>query len=149
MTVAFAAKMFVAVWLGKFLLLLSPVSTTVISAAIFFLSAALIWCKDEEKIDSDSQVSSKTSGALVAFASLVFCEWIDPGQISASVLTAQSNLPFAVWIGGTLALLTKGVLALLIGVTLRNKIPAMALRKIAATSFAIIGLFSLGRLFIR
>ncbi|MDT5262077.1 MAG: Ca2+/H+ antiporter, family, partial [Acidobacteriota bacterium] len=77
------------------------------------------------------------------FASLFLTEWGDPGQISAAALTAQTHLPHAVWLGGTLALTTKGALALTLGLKLRDRINEKVLRRVAAASCCILGLLAL------
>ena len=81
--------------------------------------------------------------SLVPFASLFLTEWGDAGQMSAAALTAQSKLPMAVWAGGTLALMTKGALAVVLGLKLREKLPERTLRRAAVFSCCLLGALAL------
>jgi putative Ca2+/H+ antiporter (TMEM165/GDT1 family) len=144
-TLAFAGKMFVAVLLGRVLVLLSPQRAAVLSACAFFLSATLIWFgeKDETPRRTVSNTSS-LQAAFVCFATLFFTEWGDPGQIAAAALALKSHWLLATWLGGTLAMMTKGTLAMTLGVKLRDRIPRRTLRTVACTSCCVLGVLALG-----
>ena len=65
---------------------------------------------------------------LAAFATLFFAEWGDPGQIAVAFLCARSGAPMAVWAGGSLALVTKAILATTLGVAIRQWLDPRTLR---------------------
>ena len=65
---------------------------------------------------------------------------------SAAALAAGSNAPGLVWMGGTLALCTKGALAMTLGVSLRKHVPDRLARTIASSSCFVLGLISLREL---
>ena len=142
--VAFALKMLVAVLLGSAVARFESPWTNVISAIAFFISAMLIWF--DEPVATSSEPVARVHwlrAAAVSFASLFFTEWGDPGQISAAALTVKSHAAMAVWLGGTLAMLTKGAVAMMIGVKLRERLPHRMLRTLASASCCLLGVLAL------
>jgi putative Ca2+/H+ antiporter (TMEM165/GDT1 family) len=143
LAVAFGGKMLVAVLLGKALVQMPAPWTTVLSAVVFFSAAIFIWFKKPERVLSQPfRTTTGLRATAIAFASLFFTEWGDPGQISAAALTVQSQLPFATWLGGTLALMTKGAFAMTVGVKLRNWMPEKMLRTLASASCCVLGVLA-------
>lgn len=143
MFLAFGGKMLVAVLAGQVLVRIPPHWTAVLSAAIFFTSAILIWFKKPKPLPGPNSVEVKWSRAmLVPFGALFLTEWCDPGQLAAVALTAQSHLPLATWLGGTLALMTKGGLAVTLGLKLRDRMPEKRLRALAVASCCLLGMIS-------
>ena len=55
-------------------------------------------------------------------------------RCSAGTAAARSHAPVMVWIGATLALVTKGALALVFGVGLSRRVPRKAMRFVALTA---------------
>ena len=144
MLIAFAAKMFIAVLLGQTLAQMPVHWLQGLSAMIFFFAAVLIWIKRPKPGYAQPAVTRIWSrAAVIPFASLFFSEWGDPGQISAAALTAKSQLPLIIWLGGTLALVTKGVFAMILGLKLRDRLPQNALRIIATASCCTLGVLAL------
>lgn len=144
MLLAFGGKMFVAVLLGKVLVQIPANRAAALSGLVFFLAAAFTWFRaPEEAGELPPAPASWLRATLVPFASLFLTEWGDPGQISAAALTAQSNQPTAAWLGGTLALTTKGVLALTLGLRLRERVNRRALRVLATASCCLLGVLAL------
>ena len=82
--------------------------------------------------------------AALSFGTLFLTEWGDPGQIAAAAIAAQTQLPLAVWVGGVLALMTKGAAAMLVGTKVRTWVPERALRMIAVATCSLMGLIALG-----
>ena len=144
MLVAFGGKMLAAVLLGRALVQIPAHWTAALSALIFFIAAAFSWFRGTETVPSQpSAPATWRRATLVPFASLFLTEWGDPGQIAAAALTAQSNMPLAAWLGGTLALTTKGALALTLGLKLRDRINEKALRVVATASCCVLGILAL------
>ena len=145
-TLAFALKMFAAVLLARLLVSLH-FWTDLLSAVAFFLSGLFVWFQEPDTTKAAPQVNSDRWRAVaVSFASLFLTEWGDPSQIAVAALTAKSHLLLAPWLGGTLALGTKGGLALLVGVKLRDHLPRRTLRALATASFAVLGILALRQL---
>jgi Ca2+/H+ antiporter, TMEM165/GDT1 family len=132
---AASAKMFVAVMAGRLVASLPPLILSIISAVTFLGMAIAIWFKkpeDESKEPVPGQRFWKT--AALAFAAIFFTEWADVGQITVAVLAAQRGAPFIVWLGASLAMLTKIVLSATVGLGLRRWVPVRALRVASAAA---------------
>src|ERR1700741_5235955 len=130
---AFAVKMFVAVLLGRIIAELPQNFVILTSSITFFITAMTIWFKQKDPAPTASENEARIpKGALFAFLAIVFSEWADPGQIMAAPLTARYKLPFVVWLAGTLALITKGVVVLALGRGLRKRVPMQWLRPASA-----------------
>lgn len=143
-TVAFAGKVLAAVMLGKVIVELHSQWIDVLSAAAFFFSALFIWFKEPEPIAAERPVSDGWWRAAVAgFASLFLTEWGDPGQIAVAALAVKSHSMLGTWLGGTLAMATKGGLAIAVGRKLRDRIPRGILRAVASGSCCALGALSL------
>ena len=141
---AVAGKMLAAVLLGKVLLKMPAHWTTAVSSIAFFTAAVFLWLRKAEPVArQDAKAGTWFRAAAVSFSSLFFTEWGDPGQIAAAAFTVQSHLPVAAWLGGTLALMTKGALAMSLGVKLRSRLPERGLRRLATASCCVLGLLAL------
>lgn len=145
-TLAFALKMLAAVLLARLLVLLH-FWTDVLSAVAFFLSGLFVWFQRPESTKATILGNSGWwRSVALSFAPVFLNEWGDPSQIALAALAAKSHLLLAPWLGGTLAMGTKGGLALLVGVKLRDHLPHRTLRAFATASFAILGILALRRL---
>jgi len=110
----------------------------------------LIWCEGHEKATDKTTVNvSWPRAALVSFGALFLTEWGDPGQISAAALTLKSHSVAPVWLGGSLAMITKGTLAIVLGVKLSDRLPQRTLRILASASCCILSVLALGGIVFR
>jgi putative Ca2+/H+ antiporter (TMEM165/GDT1 family) len=143
LVLAFAGKMLVAVLLGRAVVHLHLRWLNLVSAGAFFLSAMLIWF-DEPKSEAHESATDIywARAALICFASVFFSEWGDPGQIAAAALAAKAHSWIAPWLGGTLAMVTKGVLAMTLGLRLRDWLPQWTLRSLASASCGVLGVLA-------
>jgi putative Ca2+/H+ antiporter (TMEM165/GDT1 family) len=143
--VASSAKMLVAVMLGSFVIRFQSHWTYVISGVAFFISAILIWRDEPGTALPNDQPRSEswTKGALACFAAFFFTEWGDPGQISAAALVLKSHMVLGTWLGGTLALMAKGAVAMTIGMQIRHRLPQRTLRLVASASCCVLGVLAL------
>lgn len=143
-SLAFLGKMLIAVWFGQLLSQLPSSWMSAISAATFLASAVCLWFHKEKPPSVHSGIPvSWTSGVSVSFVSIFFSEWADLGQISAAALVMKSHAPGLVWLGGSLALCTKGALALALGLSLRDRVPRHVVRLLSAASCLVLALISL------
>jgi len=144
MSAASACKMLVAVLLARVFFHIQSTWAGVISAIAFFVSAMFLWFKEPEVSRKELAINANTwSAGLVCFASLFVTEWGDPSQIAVAALTAKSHAWVAPWLGGTLAMTLKGILALTLGMRLGDWFPPRTLRVLAATSCCVLGLLTL------
>jgi Ca2+/H+ antiporter, TMEM165/GDT1 family len=137
------AKMSVAILLASVLRQLPPAVAAGISAATFFGMAVVLWHRrpsdrsgEEEKTRPWPQVT------LLSFSAIFFTEWGDVGQITTAALAIRYHAFFMVWLGATLALITKGILAMTVGMTLRRYLPAQLLRYGAISLCLLMGVFA-------
>lgn len=142
-TIAFAIKTLVAILLGSVIAELPTSLVATTSTVTFFLTALVIWFKRSSNTPAEREYQSHLPKALlVPFAAILFSEWGDIGQIMAATLTARYQAPLVVFLGATLALVTKGVLALIIGFSLRRRVPISVLRPVSAILCVIMGIMS-------
>ena len=143
-SVAFMGKMLAAVSLGRFISDLPVNAVAGTSAATFFITATVIWFKKSEYQPTESRQAQASwlKAAVIAFAAIFFTEWADIGQITAATLAARYQAPGVVWYSATLALMTKGALAVTLGLGLRKSVPKNILRPIAVTVCVLMGFVS-------
>jgi putative Ca2+/H+ antiporter (TMEM165/GDT1 family) len=127
---AFGLKMLVAVAVGEALGLLPAGVVRVLAVASLLGAAAAIWRETHEKEGEHPAASRRGSAhpVLISFTAVFFIEWADPGQLAAAMLSVRYHAPGEVWIAATAALLTKGALAITVGLTLRRWVPKTVLR---------------------
>jgi Ca2+/H+ antiporter, TMEM165/GDT1 family len=139
-------KMLAAVLLGRMLMHFQSHWTDLISGVAFFVSAILIWSEEGPvEIEDRANSGSWMKGALACFASFFLTEWGDPGQISAAALVLKSHLMLGTWLGGTLAIMAKGGVVLLIGLQIRDRLPQRTLRLVASASCCVLGTLALSQ----
>lgn len=139
--VAFMLKMGAAVLLGRLVAGLPATTMAAVSAITFFAMAAAVWFKRPASPAAEPAPHWRSAAAM-SFAAIFFPEWGDAGQITAALLSAQSREPQVVWLGGTLALLTKAALALTLGVGLRRWVSQRIVRGGTVTLCVIMGLLA-------
>ena len=142
-TLAFAGKMLVAVLLVRLLVRLH-FWTDMISAVAFFISALFLWLKEPEPgKPPDNQKGAWGKGMAVCFVALFLTEWGDPSQVAVAALSLKSQSLLAPWLGGTLAMATKGGMAITVGLKLRQRFSQQVLRTVATASFVVLGILAL------
>jgi putative Ca2+/H+ antiporter (TMEM165/GDT1 family) len=148
-TAAFAAKALAAVLLAQILVRFHSQWVDVLSAVAFFVSALLIWFREPESPLAEHRADTRWwKAAAISFGALFLTEWGDPGQIALAAITMKSHLLSASWLGGTLAMATKGGLAITLGLSLRNRLPMGVLRATASGSCCILGIMALAGSFL-
>ena len=134
---AYALKTLAAVVAANAVSHLPPAVVAAVSCATWLVAAWAVWRREEGK----TQTSAQTRGSrpwLIAFASIAFTEWGDPGQLATALLTVRFHAPLFVWSGATAALLTKSAAAAALGVTARHYLDLRWLR-VAATAVCVGG----------
>ena len=133
-SVAFMGKSLAAVLFGRFIATLPPWLIATTSAVTFLVMAIVLWRKRPTPPDpSDAPKVGWPRAMLVGFSSIFFSEWADVGQITTALLVAQYHQPVDVWVGATLAMVTKSLLAVTLGLGLRRWVPVGALRAISVS----------------
>jgi putative Ca2+/H+ antiporter (TMEM165/GDT1 family) len=128
-TIAFMAKMAVAVAVGEQIAHLPRVLVAVVTSLSFIGVAYTVWRKPMIAKAKKKEDHTAGKAAMVSFAAIFFSEWGDVGQITAAAMAARYPTPAAgatvpwpiiVWIGAVLAMVTKGALAASIGAGARK-----------------------------
>jgi putative Ca2+/H+ antiporter (TMEM165/GDT1 family) len=127
-TIAFMAKMAVAVYVGDRIAHLPPLLVATVTALSFIGVAYTVWRKPLKERTKKKYEHTAGKAALISFAAIFFSEWGDVGQITAATMaakamaepTATSAWPYIVWAGAVLAMVTKGALAASIGAGARR-----------------------------
>lgn len=130
---AYALKMAVAVLIADAVTHLPAVALAVVSCVTWLVTGWAVWRREEEH----AAVRWAGPPAVIAFASIAFTEWGDPGQLAAALLAAHFKAPLLVWSGATAALLTKAAAALVVGLTARRFL-AMTWIRAAAAIFCLV-----------
>lgn len=145
--IAFMSKMLAAVIAGSAVSELPSTLVAAMSAATFFITAFIIWRKKRESEPIAKEARPYSSRAVfISFAAVFFSEWGDGGQMTAAALTARFQAPLIVWLGATLALATKGILAMTLGMSLRKHVPMSILRPVTIGLCLTMGVLSALRL---
>lgn len=146
-SLAFAGKMLAAVLVGHAIAQLPPALIAGVSAATFFATALVIWFRSpEQRISAQAPAPRWRRAVVVSFAAIFVTEWADVGQIAAATLAARYQEPLLVWLGATAALMTKGVLAVTLGVELRKRVSPRYVRYGAVTLCLALGLLAAFRI---
>jgi putative Ca2+/H+ antiporter (TMEM165/GDT1 family) len=141
-SLAFMVKMRVAVMMGHLIGSIPPKILACLNGATFFLMAAALWRKREERSQAVGPMTG-LGACVLAFSSVFFSEWADGGQLTAAALSARYQVPFLIWGAGTLALMTKGLLAVGVGKGLRHYFPSVTVRPFAVAVAVVLGILSL------
>jgi putative Ca2+/H+ antiporter (TMEM165/GDT1 family) len=127
-TIAFMAKMAVAVAAGEWVANLSPLLVAGVTGLSFIGVAYTVWRKPLVAKAHKKEDATAGKAAMVSFAAIFFSEWGDVGQVTAAAMAARSmaqpdatrSWPYIVWLGAVLAMVTKGALAASIGAGARK-----------------------------
>ncbi|AHG92322.1 protein of unknown function UPF0016 (plasmid) [Gemmatirosa kalamazoonensis] len=141
---AFMGKALAAVLLGRLLAGLPSWVVASASASTFGVAAIVLWReRDEAPAAGDVARAAGWPAVLTAFSSVFFTEWADPGQLAAAATALESHAPLGVWLGATLALSTKGLLAVTLGRQVGRRVPRRVLRRAAVALCLGMGMLAL------
>ncbi len=79
---------------------------------------------------------------LMAFAAIFLAELGDKTQIAVITLSASTKKPFAIFLGGSLALTLLTGIGALAGEAVTKYVPGGVLSKVAAVLFVVIGIWT-------
>ena len=135
LVLAFAGKALAAVVLGRSITRLPVGLVAMVSTVALLLAAFAIWREPlAARVTPQDRPAERSSALMVAFSNTFFAEWADPGQIATAILASQSGAPLTVWLGATLAMSTKGAIALALARLLTRHVSAPALRAVATAT---------------
>lgn len=146
-TLAFAAKMGVAVVAGSALASIQPAVIAAVSSVTFLVAAVMLWLKkpvDENGREAAGERWPKATA--LSFSTIFFTEWADAGQLAVVALVVRFGHPVMVWSAATLALITKAAVACWAGVALRRRLPFDYIRYAAVASYVVMSALSAARI---
>lgn len=159
MALAFMCKMAVAVAIGAAITQLPRPLVALVTGASFVGVALTVWRKPDVRAPK-AKDSTVLRGALVAFAAILFSEWGDVGQVTAAGMAAKFvwsaresastatlwKTALLVWLGAVAAMVTKGLLASLLGAGVRrwiaDRIQPRVVRYVATTALLVLGVLA-------
>jgi Ca2+/H+ antiporter, TMEM165/GDT1 family len=127
-TIAFMAKMAVAVAVGEQISHLPRLLVAGVTGVSFIGVAYAVWRKPMVARTHKREDHTAGKAAMVSFAAIFLSEWGDVGQVTAAAMATRSHSPpgaavpwpLIVWLGAVLAMVTKGALAASIGAGARR-----------------------------
>jgi Ca2+/H+ antiporter, TMEM165/GDT1 family len=133
----------IAVLAGSLLALLPAKPVHIGAGALFLVSAAFMWLREEEP-DSDKASPAESarsfSGALAASFGVVFlAEWGDLTQLATAAFAAREHAPWVVFGASTLALWAVAGIAVAVGRHAARFLSPKVTKRVAAVLFAAIG----------
>ena len=136
---AFGLKMLLAVMAGSALTRLPAPLLRAAGATSLLMAAVIVWRERGEQ-DEPAAREGVLQSAGLAFSTVFFSEWADPGQLAAAGLSAHYDAPGLVWLAATAALVTKGALAVTTGAGLSRILPRTGRRRLAIASLVALAL---------
>ena len=113
-----------------------------IVAVLFLVFGIQALRVEEEDDDEDTvKVDNHHSIFITTFLLISFAEFGDKTQLAVVALSSTS-VPFAVWLGSTLALITTSALGVLAGRTILQRVPISLLHRVSGVIFIILALYA-------
>ncbi len=143
--VAFVIQSVVAVAFGSLLNLLPPQLVHLAAGILFCVLAVMMWRrKDPETEDVDCGLEGKrlrfSKSVGTAFMTIFMAEWGDLTQLATATLVAKYHSPLTIFISATLALWTVTAIGVIVGAQVKHRVRPQLLQRIAASSFAVVGI---------
>jgi putative Ca2+/H+ antiporter (TMEM165/GDT1 family) len=117
------------------------------TAATFAATALALWRRSPSTASRAVPAPTEPTGrgVAVAFGAVFFTEWGDVGQLTTAALTARYDAPTLVWLAASMALATKGALALALGIGLRRYAPRPLVRRTSIALCVVMGVLAILR----
>lgn len=158
MTLAFMAKMAVAVAVGATIGKLLPPWLVAVLTAVSFIGVAIAMWRQPDVRTPKEKDTRILRGAAIAFTTIFLSEWGDKGMTTAGIWAAANvsvapsrglthgTAALIVWIAAFSAMVTKGGLAVTLGSSIRTWIAAhispRRVRYIAVATLVLLGILS-------
>ena len=158
MTLAFMAKMAVAVAVGATIGKLLPPWLVAVLTAVSFIGVAIAMWRQPDVRTPKEKDTRILRGAAIAFTTIFLSEWGDKGMTTAGVWAAASvsaapsrglthgTAALVVWIAAVAAMVTKGGLAVTLGSSIRTwiatHISPRRVRHLAVLALIVLGILS-------
>ena len=84
----------------------------------------------------------------MVFVALFLSELGDKTQFATAALAGRESSFVGVWLGATLGMVLSSALAILLGMVVRKRLPALVIRRVAAGLFVAFGVATIGSVFV-
>ncbi|NEX17683.1 MAG: hypothetical protein C1943_13920 [Halochromatium sp.] len=146
---AFALLNLLAVAVGQALFDWLPQGWLLLVAACLFLFFGVRSWQEANQGAEDAEIPARSRGGFMQSFLLIFvAELGDKTQLAMLALAASTGDPWAVLVGGTLALWSVSLIGILFGCTLLRRLPTHWVQRAAALLFIGFGLLALTQLLI-
>ena len=144
---AFLVLNALAVLVGEALFRYVPQRLVLVAAGALFLYFAYRFWRDAAEGEEDAEVRRLGGhGALFSSFALIFlAEFGDKTQVALIALVAGTGEPWAVFLGGTLALWVVSLIGILLGSTVLRRVRKAWMHRAAALLFLVFGLLALAQ----
>lgn len=158
MTLAFMAKMAVAVAVGATIGKLLPAWLVAILTGVSFIGVAIAMWRHPDVREPKEKDTRILHGAVIAFTTIFLSEWGDKGMTTAGVWAAANvsvapsrglthhTAALIVWVAAVSAMVTKGGLAITLGASIRDwiarHISPRRVRHLAVLAMIVLGVLS-------
>jgi len=145
---AFLVLNLLAVWVGQVLFRYVPQALVLLAAGVLFLVFALrSWRDASAGGDEEEEVADPGHGRAFAssFALIFLAELGDKTQLAMIALVAATGAPWAVFVGGTLALWAVSLIGIALGATVLRRLPRAWMHRAAAALFLVFGVLAIGQ----
>jgi putative Ca2+/H+ antiporter (TMEM165/GDT1 family) len=139
---ASALLMLIAVFIGRVLYELIPVSYVQLIAGVLFLLFA-IWILFFDEGEAEEESHSGKTPFLTVFGAFILAETGDKTQLAALALAVKYNALFEVWAGATLGMFAANSIGVVAGNRIRAKLPEKLIKRVAAALFFVFGAVTL------
>ena len=139
----------VAVVAGRVLDNLIPEDVLAVVVGVSFLVFAWWSLRGEALSEEDLQPRRSSLGAFgVVFVAFFLSELGDKTQFATAALAGREPSFVGVWLGATLGMVLSSALAILLGMVVRKRLPALVIRRVAAGLFVAFGVATIGSVFV-
>jgi putative Ca2+/H+ antiporter (TMEM165/GDT1 family) len=143
-TIAFMIKMMSAVLFASLINHLPEWATVLLNVVTFLGIGLIIWNKSRA-VKENSPYPERTwlGVASTSFAGILLTEWGDIGQLTAANLALKYHYPLVIWLGAVTAMMTKGILIMFFGSSLKKILPPDFLRYLGTACCLLMAILSL------
>lgn len=148
---AFAVQSVIAVAFGSALTLLPERAVSGVVAALFGIGAVVLLRAgfarsaepEQQKPETRPDEYARWRIALISFGVLFAAEWGDASQLATAALTARYGAPVSVGLGSWLALVVVAAVAVLVGRSVRDRLPRRWPQRGSGLVFAVFAVLAL------
>jgi len=137
-TVATALIHLISVLVGGAVAAVLPTEAITVAAGLAFVGFGIWTLRGAADEDERTAVSNGRSPIVAAAAAFFLAELGDKTMLASMTLAARNGI-LGTWVGATAGMVAADAIAVLVGATLGRRLPARAIRFLAAGLFLVVG----------